>query len=112
VEKVLGSREVPGGTITVTAQDEIQAGASVTFRLELSGDLPVPTEARAWIGTAYDPSATGLLATPVPAEAGSYSVTMTLPSPIPGEGHVWVRLAFDDGSVIETSAEDFSLVDL
>lgn len=107
--QILGSRNVPGGTITVSTAGPVQAGAANVFRLTLSPDMPTPTGVRAWIGIAYDPAAEGIQATPVATTPGSYEITLTVPSPVTAGSHVWVRLSFADGSVVETGSEDFLL---
>ena len=107
--QLLGSRNVPGGTITVSSDGPLQYGTANVFHLTLSPDMPVPTMVRAWIGIAYDSSADGIQATPAATVPGSYEVTVTLPSSVAAGSHVWVRLLFADGSVIETGSEDFLL---
>lgn len=107
--QMLGSRSVPGGTITVSTAGSLQQGAANVFHLALSSGMPVPTGVRAWIGTTYDPTAEGIPATPVATVPGSYDVTVTIPSPVAAGSHVWVRLSFADGSTVETGSEDFLL---
>jgi hypothetical protein len=105
----LGSRGVPGGTVAVAAAGPVQQGMATIFRLALSPGMPTPTAVRAWIGVAYDPTADGIQATPVATAPGSYEATITVPSPVAAGSHIWVRLLFADGSVIETGNEDFLL---
>ena len=107
--QMLGSRSVPGGTITVSTDGPVQPSAAKVFHLALSAGMPVPTGVRAWIGIAYDPMAEGIQATPVATVPGSYDVTVTVPSLVAAGSHVWVRLSFADGSVVETGSEDFPL---
>ncbi|MBA3938094.1 MAG: hypothetical protein H0X38_11575 [Planctomycetes bacterium] len=106
--QALGTRAVPGSTVTVASDGPLQAGAAARFHLSVSTPVPVPLEVRAWIGGAYDPAIVGIQATPV--AIGTYDVTVPIPSPIPIDSHVWVRMVFADGSVIETGREDFMLV--
>lgn len=105
---VLGSRGVPGGTVTVEQESPGPAGAGSRFRLTLGSGLN-PTQVTAWIGTADLPSDAGTQALPVADQAGAYEAAMAAPSPLPAGSHVWVRLSFADGSIIETGAEDFPL---
>jgi hypothetical protein len=107
--QVLGTRGVPGGTVTVSTDGPLQPGAAAVFHLALSPDMPAPAAVRAWIGVAYDPTAAGIPATPVETAPGSYEVAATVPSPVAAGSHVWIRLSFADGSVVETGSEDFPL---
>lgn len=107
--QLLGSRSVPGGMVTVSSSGPLQPGSDNVFRLTLSLDMPTPSAVAAWIGIAYDPAATGIPATPVATTPGSYDVAIPVPSPVAAASHVWVRLTFSDGSVVETGSEDFML---
>ncbi len=105
--QVLGTRGVPGGTITVSCDSALQPGANVVFHLALSAGMPAPSAVQAWIGVAYDPAATGVAATP--AATGVWDAAIVIPSSVTAGSHVWVRLTFADGSVVETGSEDFML---
>lgn len=105
----LGSRSVPGGTIAVAAAGAVQPGADNVFRITLGGGMPAPGEVRAWIGVGYDPAIAGIVATPVAGAPGAYDVALAVPAPLAAGVHVWVRLTFSDGSLIETGSEDFPL---
>lgn len=108
--QVLGARGVPGGTVTVSRAGPLQHGAANVFQITLSSDMPVPAEVRAWIGIAYDSTAEGIVATPVANMTASYEVSVMVSSPVGVGSHVWVRLSFADGSVVETGSADFPLV--
>jgi hypothetical protein len=110
--QVLGTRGVPGGTITVSCDGPLQPGTSALFHLALSAGMPAPSSVQAWIGVAYDPAAVGVAATPVAATPGTWDAAVTIPSPVTAGSHVWVRLTFADGSVVETGGEDFMLAAL
>ncbi len=103
----LGSRAVPGGSVTVTKSGPSTAGRQ-SFRVTLVSD-PLPTDVRTWIGTEYDPAATGMAAVPVAGSPGVYDIALSVPSPLPAQAHVWVRMVHADGSVIETGHDDFRL---
>lgn len=107
--KALGSRGVPGGTVAVSSAGAITPGAVCTFHLVIGGGL-VPTQVRAWIGADDLPTGTGIQAVPTSTGTGAYDVSLPVPSSLAAGSHVWVRLAFADGSLIETGAEDFPLV--
>lgn len=103
----LGTRGVPGGAITVTQVGTAAPGAPAAFRLAL-GAL-APARVLAWIGAEGDLiSSPGVPAVPT-ATAGTWEVTLVLPAPLVAGSHVWVRLEFADGAVIETGADDFRL---
>ncbi len=103
----LGSRGVPGGTVTVFSDRAIIAGAENTFHLVLSNGM-IPTQVTAWIRTPTDDGA-GIPATPSQTGPGTYDINLMMPVTVVTGSHVWVRLTFADGSVIETGTEDFPL---
>ena len=105
----LGARGVPGGTVTVTSDGALTPGAATLFHITLGGGL-TPTQVAAWIGTEPVDGAVGTAAVPTATGAGTYDVSLLMPATIPVGSHVWVRLVFTDGSVIETGADDFPLV--
>ncbi len=102
----LGSRGVPGGTISAAKPGPLTAGAPATFHITLSGGLTA-TEVRAWIAVDYVGGVTGTLATANPD--GSYDVTITVPSPFLADSNLFVRVTDGGGSVIETGNDDFKL---
>jgi hypothetical protein len=103
----LGSRGVPGGTIAVSTAGAVVAGSPATFHVTCSG--LAPTGVSAWIETGEPVEGAeevpGSAATPAGAEA--YDVVLAVPSPV--AGHLRVRVACADGSVIETGSSDFPL---
>ena len=102
---VLGSASFPGAAIVVSrTSGTAAAGAAMTLRVT-SVD-PGIASVDVLIGTHWE-SATP--ATVVGAGAGTWDVTMTLPSPLPAGAAVLVRLTFSDGNVVESSLDAFKL---
>lgn len=76
-----GTRDVPGGSMTVSRIGGIQPGTTAAFRIAVStggGGSPIAA-LEAWIGHDYDPSAAAVAATPVAGADGIYEVRMAVP---------------------------------
>jgi hypothetical protein len=104
----IGVRGVPGGTVSVSSDRAVVPGASNVFHVVLSNGM-VPTQVRAWMAAAPPGDDPGFQATPAATGAGTYDVSLTVPSPLAVGSRVWVRLTFANGAVIETGSDDFPI---
>lgn len=102
---MLGSRVMPGSTVTVTPETAISAGQPASV-LITAPDLPAGATLAAAIGTDRD---TATPATITPLAANHWRATLTLPTPLPAGACVLVTLTLADGSVLESGYEDFVL---
>ena len=101
----LGSRAMPGSTITVTPESAISAGQPLSV-LITAPDLPAGATLTATVGADRD-TATAATLTPLPGN--QWRAAMTLPSPLPVGTSVLVTVTLADGSVLESGVEDFVL---
>ena len=101
----IGSRVMPGCTLTVTPETAISAGQPVSL-LIAAPDLPAGATLTASLGTNRD-TATAATLTALPAN--QWRAAMTLPNPLPNGSCVLVKVTLADGSVLESGLEDFVL---
>ena len=101
----LGSRAMPGSTITVTPESAISAGQPLSV-LITAPDLPAGATLTATVGTDRD---TAIAATLTPLPGNQWRAEMTVPSPLPVGTSVLVTVTLADGSVLESGLEDFVL---
>ena len=101
----LGSRAMPGATMTVTPETAISAGQSASVLISAT-DLPAGATLTAVVGVDRDTAAPATI-TALPAN--QWRAAMTLPSPLPVGTCVLVTLTLADGSVLESGTEDFVL---
>ena len=101
----LGSRAMPGTTVTVTPETAISAGQPASVLISAT-DLPAGATLTAVVGVDRDTAATATI-TALPAN--QWRAAMTLPSPLPVGTCVLVTLTLTDGSVMESGIEDFVL---
>ena len=101
----LGSRAMPGSTITVTPETAISVGQPLTVLIS-APDLPAGATLTATVGADRDTATTATL-TPLPGN--QWRAAMTLPSPLPMGTSVLVTVTLADGSVLESGLEDFVL---
>lgn len=101
----LGSRAMPGSTVTVTPEAAIHAGQETSL-LIAAPDLPAGATVAAAIGLDRD-TATALTLTAL--AANQWQTVVTLPDPLPAGTCVLVTLTLADGSVLESGYEDFVL---
>ena len=99
----IGSRVMPGCTITVTPETEIRAGQPARV-LIASPDLPAGATLTASVGADRD---TGTAASITALPGNQWRATMTLPNPLPSGTCVLVTVTLADGSVLESGIEDF-----
>lgn len=98
---VLGSRDLPGGTVTMTTPNASPRGGSSTIALTFAGEI-APVSAELLVGTDYEGASPAALTT----TADGWSATIGNP----GSGEaLLVRLVFADGSVTESAIGDFRL---
>ncbi len=102
----LGSRNVPGGSITVDRTSSLRSAGVASFRIHLDGNFPTLSAVEASIGAEY--LAEGAASPATAVGQGLYAVELALPADTAGQ-RLWVRLRFADGSVIESGADDFVL---
>ena len=102
---ILGSRSLPGSTITVTPETAITAGQPASM-LITAPDLPAGAMLTATVGADRD-TATAATITPLPAN--HWRAAMTLSNPLPVGTSVLLTFTLADGSVLESGLEDFVL---
>jgi len=98
---VLGSRELPGGTVTVTTPYASGRAAVSTVTIAFTGDA-APTSAELLVGTDYE------TAVPATLTATTDGWTATVAAPDPGAA-LLVRLVHADGSITESAVGDFRM---
>ena len=101
----LGSRAMPGSTVTVTSETAISAGKPASV-LIFASDLPAGTTVEAAVGIDRDTATTVSVTTLAPNQ---WRAALTLPDPLPAGTCVLVTLTLADGSVLESGYEDFVL---
>ena len=101
----LGSRAMPGSTITVTLETALIAGQPARVLIS-APDLPTGSTLTATVGTKRD-TAAQMTITALPAN--QWRAAITLPDPLPIGTGVLVTATLADGSVLETGKEDFVL---
>ena len=101
----LGSRTMPGSTLTVTPETAIIAGHPASVLIS-APDLPAGSTLTATVGADRD-TAAPMVITSLPAN--KWRAAMTLPNPLPSGTCVLVTATLADGSVLETGKEDFVL---
>ena len=101
----LGSRAMPGTTVTVTPETAISAGQPASVLIS-APDLPAGATLTAAVGVDRDTAAT---ATITALSANQWRAAMTLPSPLPLGTCVLVTMTLADGSVLESGRDDFVL---
>ena len=102
---MLGSRAMPGATITVTPETAISAGQPASVLIS-APDLSAGATLTAAVGVDRDTAATATI-TALPAN--QWRAVMTLPSPLPLGTCVLVTVTLADGSVLESGIDDFVL---
>ncbi len=102
----LGSRAMPGVTMTVTPETAISAGQPASLLISVA-DLPAGATLIATVGADRD---TAAAATITALATNQWRAAMTLPSPLSAGTCVLVTLTLADGSVLESGTEDFVLV--
>ena len=101
----LGSRALPGSTVTVTPETAITAGQPASVLIS-APDLPAGAAVAAAIGVDRD-TATAVAVTAL--AANQWRAGLTLPNPLPAGTCVLVTVTLADGSVLESGYEDFVL---
>lgn len=110
-----GQRAVPGYVLSATKRSPVTAGAPLTVRVTIA---PQPgaqavTDVQVWLGAGdYAEPASTAPAAPVTGQSDAWDVTTTLPSPLPADATLWLRLTTADGSVIEVGQGAFQLATL
>ena len=101
----LGSRAMPGSAITVTPETAIIAGQPASVLIS-APDLAAGATLSAAVGADRENAAPATI-TALPAN--QWRAAMTLPHPLPIGTCVLVTVTLTDGSVLESSLEDFVL---
>ena len=106
--QALGARAVPGALIVAERIRAMTPGAVVRFHLVVADTVQNP-QVSAFLGSDFnDPQL--VVATVTPTGAGNdFTVAADLPLVMPGNLHLLLRLTFADGSVSESSNQDFAL---
>lgn len=101
----LGAAVLPGATIAMAkTSGSIDAGAAITVSVTCAD--PGIAAVAVLVGADWE-SATAAAVTP--SGAGTWDATVTLPTPLPTDGAVLVRVTFSDGNVVESSRDAFRL---
>lgn len=101
----LGSRTVPGATISVTAETAIAAGQPASV-LITAPDLLAGAALDASVGSSFE---TASAATVTALTGNRWRAAMTLPNPLTIDTSVLVTVNQADGSVLEAGLGDFVL---
>ncbi len=101
----LGSRAMPGSTITVTPETAISAGQPLIVLIS-APDLAPGATLTATVGADRETAMAAMLTT---LPANQWRAAVTLPSPLPVGTSVLVTVTLADGSVLESGLEDFVL---
>ena len=110
-----GRRAVPGYVLSAEKKNAATPGAPLTVRVTIApqSGSQVITGVQAWIGlNEYAEPASITPATPVAGRDHTWDVTTTLPSPLPADATLWLRLTTADGSVIEVGQDAFQIATL
>jgi hypothetical protein len=109
-----GQRSVPGFTIAAERRSALTAGAPCIVRVTIKPDSgQAIAGVQVWLGlNEYAEPASTTPATAVTGLANTWDVTTTLPSPLPAEATIWLRLTTADGSIIEVGRDAFQLATL
>jgi hypothetical protein len=99
---------MPDGTISVSVEGAITAGATATFLIDVPADYPAIASVEAGFAQGEAP-ATVLTSTTVLRSAGRYAVAVAVPTAIPAGARVFVRLTHADGAEVESGIEDFTV---
>lgn len=110
-----GQRAVPGYVLSAEKKSAAIAGAPLTVRVTIapqSGSQAI-TGVQVWLGlNEYAEPASTTSATRVAGYDNTWDVTTTLPSPLPADATLWLRLTTADGSVIEVGRDAFQVATL
>lgn len=110
-----GQRAVPGYVLSAEKRSAAVAGAPLTVRVTIvpqSGSQAI-TGVQVWLGlNEYAKPASTTPAVPVTGHANTWDVTTTLPSPLPADATLWLRLTTADGSIIEVGQDAFQIATL
>lgn len=110
-----GQRAVPGYVLSAGKKNAATPGAPLAVRVTIvpqSGSQAI-TGVEVWLGlNEYAAPASTIPATPVPGLGNTWDVTTTLPSPLPTDATLWLRLTTADGSVIEVGQDAFQIATL
>lgn len=102
---VLGSRAMPGSSLSVSTETAIAAGQPASVVIS-APELPAGAVLRAAIGTRYE----GARAMAVTALGGNrWRASIVLPDPLPAKTAVLVSITMPDGAVLESGIADFIL---
>ena len=101
----LGSRALPGTTVTVTPETAISAGQPASVLISAT-DLPPGATLTAVVGVNRDTAAPATITVLAPNQ---WRAAMNLPSPLPVGTCVLVTVILANGSVLESGIEDFVL---
>ncbi len=110
-----GRRAVPGYTLSAAKRSAATAGAPLTVRVTIAPEAgsQAITGVQVWLGAnEYAEPASTASAAPVAGLANTWDITTTLPSPLPEEATLWLRLTTADGSVIEVGRDAFQIATL
>ena len=103
------SRDVPGYRVQVTAIDRPTPGTTAQMQIaveSLEGGA-TPSAITAWVADTYQATVVGVTADPVPGQTGMFRAAVPVPTVLPGDASVWIRMTFPDGSVLEAGHDAF-----
>jgi hypothetical protein len=110
----VGSRTVPGYTITTTLLTAATPGQTTSLRVRVLPDAgqPAVQSLSGWIADGYLDEPSPANATPEPGQADTWLIDVPVPSPLPSDATVWVRLTTSEGAVMEVGRDGFELASL
>ena len=104
----LGSRGVPGESMTVVRIGSLSPGSECTFRADFTPDAggagPLVVEA----AVGKDRPGTWVRGNAIAGSASSWSWSVAMPSDLTGS-RIWMRITDARGNVSESGGEDFAL---
>lgn len=110
----VGTRTVPGYTINATLLTAATPGQTTSLRVCVLPDAgqPAVQSLSGWIAAGYTDQASPANATPAPGQADTWLIDVPVPSPLPSDATLWVRLTTSDGAVMEVGRDGFELASL
>lgn len=105
-----GQRLVPGYAVGTELRSDLVAGGPCKVRVTVAPEAgqQAITTVEAWIGL-NEYVAPGAITSAAAVSSNTWDVTTTLPSPLPADATVWLRLTTADGSIIEVGRDAFQL---
>lgn len=111
---IVGSRAVPGYSLDATLLTTAEPGQTATLRVRVrpeSGQSSVQSVS-GWIAAGYTDHPSPVGATRQHGESDTWHLEVLVPTPLPDNATVWLRLINSDGAVMEVGRDGFELARL